>query len=57
MEGLMEVASPSGSCRTVIELVGKGHRVGDIVVMLREELRLDERYAIREINETWVRPS
>lgn len=42
------MASPSGYGRAVIVLTEKGHRVGDIVVMLRDELRQDERYAIRE---------
>ena len=47
-DGLIEVAFPGGSSRTAIEPTEKGHGVGDIVVMLRGELRQDERYAIRE---------
>lgn len=41
-EGLREMAFPSGSGRTAIELVWKGQRIGDIVVMLRDELWPDE---------------
>ena len=37
-EGLIEMESPNGSNRAVIELTEKGQRVGDIVVMLRDEL-------------------
>ena len=44
-EGLIEMAFPNGSSRAVIELTEKGHRVGDIVVMLRDELQQDERQA------------